>query len=180
MDELELSKIVGVGCAAMLAFVGLSVASDAIVSMDTLDEPAYAIAVAEPDEPGAAAEEEEVVSIGTLMASADAAAGEKVFRSCKACHNDAEGAPAKVGPNLYGVVGRPIASAEGFSYSAALSEKGGTWDWESINGFLHKPKEWAPGTKMAYAGVKKDEDRANLLAYLNEQSGAPIDLPAPE
>jgi len=179
MDELELSKIVGVGCAAMLAFVGLSEVSHGIVSMDDLDEPAYAIEVAEADEEEAD-EEIEVVSIGTLMASADASAGEKVFRACKACHNIADGAGAKQGPNLWGIIGRDIASDGGFSYSAALADKEGAWDWEAINGFLLDPKGWAPGTKMAYAGVKKDDARADLLAYLNEQSSAPIDLPAAE
>ena len=176
MDELELSKIVGVGCAAVLAFVGLSEVSHGIVSMDDLDEPAYAIEVAEADD----AEVEEAVSVATLMASADAAAGEKQFKACKACHNVAEGAGAKQGPNLWGIVGRDIGSAEGFSYSAALAEDDGAWDWEALNAFLLNPNGYAPGTKMAYNGLKKDPERANLMAWLNEQSSEPIPLPAEE
>lgn len=175
MDELELSKIVGVGCAAMLAFVGLSEVSHGIVSVEKLDEPAYAIEVADADGGGA---EEEVISVAALMAEADASAGEGQFRACKACHNIAEGAGAKQGPNLWGIVGRDIASADGFSYSAALSEKDGAWDWDAMNAFLLNPKGWAPGTKMAYNGIKKDGNRANLMAWLNEQSGEPIPLPA--
>lgn len=172
MDELELSKIVGVACAAMLAFVGLSEVSHGIVSMDDLAEPAYAIEVAEAEEV-----EEEVVSVAAIMASADAASGEKVFKACKACHNVAEGAASKVGPNLWGIVGRDIANVEGYTYSNVLAEMDGAWDWEALNGFLTNPKGYAKGTKMAYNGIKKDADRANLMAWLNEQSGAAIPLP---
>ena len=173
MDELELSKIVGVGCAAMLAFVGLSEVSHGIVSMDHLDEPAYAIEVAEADTD----EVEEVISVAAIMASADASAGEKQFKACKACHNIADGAGAKQGPNLWGIVGRDIAADGGFSYSAALAEKDGAWDWDALNAFLTNPKAYAAGTKMAYNGIKKDGARANLMAWLNEQSGSPIPMP---
>ena len=174
MDTLEISKVVGVGCAAMLAFVGFSEISHGLISVDNLAEPAYAIEVAEED---GAEEEVEAVSVATLMASADADAGARGFRSCQACHNIAEGAGAKQGPNLWGIVGRDIAAADGFSYSNALADKDGVWDWEALNGFLLAPKSWAPGTKMAYNGIKKDGERANLMAYLNEQSGEPIPLP---
>lgn len=174
MDELEISKVVGVGCAALLAFVGLSEVSHGVVAMHDLKDPAYAVEVAEDD---GAAEEEEVVTIAALMAGADAAAGERVFRSCQACHNVEAGAGSKQGPNLWGIMGRDIASTDGFSYSTALAEKEGPWDWEAMNAFLTDPKGWARGTKMAYNGIRKDEDRANLLAWLNEQSSEPIDLP---
>jgi cytochrome c len=174
MDELEISKFVGAGCAAMLAFVGFSEISNALVSVDNLDEPAYSIEVAEEE---GAEEEVEAVSVATLMASADASAGERTFRACQACHNIAEGAAAKVGPNLWGIVGRDIAADGGYSYSSALAGIDGAWDWEALNGFLLAPKSWAPGTKMAYNGIKKDGERANLMAYLNEQSGEPIPLP---
>ena len=173
MDELELSKIVGVGCAAMLAFVGLTEISHGVVSMDKLETPAYAIEVAE-EEGGA---EEEVVSVATIMASADAAGGKKVFNSCKGCHAAESGGAAKTGPNLWGVMGRDIASADGFGYSAALTEKDGAWDWEAMNAFLTNPKAYAKGTAMKYNGVKKDQDRANLMAWLNEQSDSAIPLP---
>jgi len=173
MDELEISKIVGAGCAAMLAFVGLTEVSHGVVSMEKLKKPAYSIEVAEADD----TEEEEVVSMAALMASADAAAGKKQFKSCKGCHNAADGKGAKQGPNLWGIVGRDIASDGGFSYSAALTEKEGDWDWEALNAFLLNPKGYAPGTEMKYKGIKKDAARADLMAWLNEQSGAPIPLP---
>jgi len=173
MDELELSKVVGVGCAAMLAFVGLTEISHGVVSMDTLDEPAYAIEVAE----GEGGAEEEVISVAAIMASADAAGGKKVFNSCKGCHSAESDGAAKTGPNLWGVMGRDIASADGFGYSAALTEKDGAWDWEAMNAFLTNPKAYAKGTAMKYNGVKKDQDRANLMAWLNEQSDSAIPLP---
>lgn len=176
MDELELSKIVGVGCAALLAFVGLSQISGGLVAMDQLDEPAYQIAVEETDE--GADEEAAPISMAALMTGADADAGARVFKKCSACHNIAEGAGSKQGPNLWAIMGRDIASVDGFSYSSSLEEKEGGWTWAEMNVFLTKPKDYASNTKMAFAGLKKDEDRANLMAWLNAQSGAPIDAPA--
>ena len=174
MDELELSKIGGVACAALLAFVGLHEISHAVVSVDTPETPAYVIVVAE--EEGDA--EEEVISIAAIMASADAVAGTKIFKKCSGCHTVAEGGKVGQGPNLWGVLGREIASDGGFGYSPALAEKkGSVWDWEAMNGFLTKPSAYAKGTKMNFAGLKKDTDRANLMAWLNEQSGAPLPLP---
>jgi len=176
MDELELSKIVGVGCAAMLAFVGLSEVSKGVVAMDSLEKPAYSLEIDEAEGSGDA--EVEVVSVATLMADADAAKGKKVFGKCAGCHNAADGKGAKTGPNLWGIMGRDIASVDGFGYSAVLTEKEGNWDWDAMNAFLTKPAAYAKGTKMKYGGLKKDADRANLMAWLNEQSGAPIDLPS--
>ena len=111
------------------------------------------------------------------MAGADAEAGAKQFKSCKGCHSINEGGPSGTGPNLWGVVGRDIASAEGFGYSDALTEKEGNWDWDALNAFLTKPSAYAKNTKMKYNGLKKDADRANLMAWLNEQSGTAIPLP---
>jgi cytochrome c len=127
---------------------------------------------------GAAAGEE--ADFDTLLASADAAAGEKVFKKCKSCHSIEKGGPNKVGPHLWGVVDRPKASAEGFAYSDALSGLGGEWTYEDLNKFLTSPKAYAPGTKMTYAGLKKAEDRAAVVAYLRENGDNPPPLPTPE
>jgi cytochrome c len=117
-------------------------------------------------------------SISALLASADAEAGSKVARKCSACHSFEEGGPNKVGPNLYDLVGREIASHEGYSYSDALSSKAGSqWDYESLAAFLTDPKAWAPGTKMSFAGVKKPEELADLIAYLRSLSANPAPLP---
>ncbi len=174
MDELELSKIVGVGCAAMLAFVGLTEVSHGIVSVDKLETPAYAIEVAEDE----GAVEEETISIAALMTGADAAAGKKVFNKCSSCHNATLDGAAKTGPNLWGILGRDIASTDGFAYSAALDGLDGDWNWENLNAFLTSPNSYAKGTKMkTFSGLKKDADRANVMAWLNAQSDAGIALP---
>lgn len=111
----------------------------------------------------------DVAAAPAAAGEGDAAAGKKVFNKCKGCHNSAAGAKAKVGPNLWGVVGKDKASDEGYSYSDALKGLGGTWTAEDLDAFLAKPKDFAPGTKMGFAGLKKDEDRANLIAWLSEQ-----------
>jgi cytochrome c len=108
--------------------------------------------------------------IASRLASADAAHGESLTRVCAACHSFDEGGPVKVGPPLYGVVGRDIASVDGFAYSDAMQGKDGAWDYDMLDHYLTNPKEWAPGTKMAYAGVKKDQDRADVIAYLRSLS----------
>jgi cytochrome c len=115
----------------------------------------------------------------TLLASADVGAGEAQFRACASCHNDAPGAAAKVGPNLFGVVGRPVASEAGFNYSGAMADHGGTWTFEELFHFLENPSGYIPGTAMSYRGMRRASDRANLIAYLNQQSANPLPLPEP-
>lgn len=114
----------------------------------------------------------------TLLASADVAAGEAQFRACASCHNDAPGASAMVGPNLWGVVGRPVAQEAGFNYSGALSAHGGNWTFEELFHFLENPRGYIAGTNMAYAGMRRATARADLIAYLNSRSENPMPLPA--
>ena len=119
-------------------------------------------------------------SILPLLASADPAAGENVAKKCAACHSFEEGGPNKVGPNLYNTLGQPIAGDGSFSYSDALAGMSGdTWDYESLNAFLAKPKDFAPGTKMSFAGLNKVGDRADLVAWMRTLSGSPVPLPDP-
>ena len=180
MDELEVSKIFGAGCAALLAFVGFGQLGSALVGVDQLDEPAYIVEVPETEEAGAAIAEIEVMPIGQLMAMAEIEDGPKVFRKCAACHKVEDGGANGVGPNLYGVVGRDIGGVEGFGYSTVLAEKDGIWDFAALDGFLEAPKKWAPGTKMGFVGLSKPGDRASVIAWLNEQSAAPLAMPAVE
>ncbi len=115
-----------------------------------------------------------------LLAAADPARGEKIFKKCKACHSIDEGGKNKVGPNLYGVTGRKIASHEGFKYSAsmqAFAAKAGNWSFANLAHFIHKPKALVTKTKMAFAGIKKDAQLADLLVYLNSQNASPLPLP---
>ncbi|MEM6465567.1 MAG: c-type cytochrome [Pseudomonadota bacterium] len=173
MDTLEITKFVGAGCGALLVFLVAQTAATGIYGhggghgagkYGEAHQNAYVIEVAEAETDTV---EEEVVELAfaDVYAAADASAGEKLWRACGACHKLEPGANG-AGPYLHGVVGRGIGSVDGFSYSGTLAEMGGEWTPEAISGFLENPKDWAPGTKMAYRGMKDIEDRANLIAYL--------------
>lgn len=122
--------------------------------------------------------EEEVVDLGTLLANADASAGERTFRRCVSCHNAAPGAGNLQGPNLWNVVGREAGTYPGFSYSAAMSAHG-PWTYEELDHFINNPRSWIEGTAMSFAGIRNEEDRADLLAYLQTLSDDPVPFPAP-
>lgn len=169
MNTMEVTKIVGAACGALLIMLLLQFGSEIIFhgggGHDDHHENAYVIEV---EEDTGQEEETEVVEIDfpALMAEADPAAGEKLFRACAACHKLEAGANA-VGPYLHGVVDRDIAGADGYAYSDALTGAEGDWTHEALSGFLENPKDWAPGTKMAYRGMKDPEDRADLIAYID-------------
>ena len=116
--------------------------------------------------------------IAFYLASADAAAGEQVFKKCTACHNADKGGANALGPNLYGMLGEPVGKGHGFAFSPALAGVGGTWNWDNMSAWLHSPKKFAPGTKMTFAGLSNPQDRANVMAFLNSRSDAPLPLPA--
>jgi cytochrome c len=126
---------------------------------------------------GGGAEAEKPIEF--YLASADPAKGAQTFKKCAACHNADKGGPNQLGPNLWGVVGAPIGEGRGFSFSSALSSKGGTWDWDNLSQWLTSPKGFAPGTKMTFAGLGDPQERANVIAYLNQQSDSPKPMPAP-
>lgn len=118
------------------------------------------------------------VPLATLLATADPAKGEQVFKKCTSCHTINQGGANGIGPNLYGTLGMSIAGHAGFAYSDTLKSMGGTWDFDKLSEFVHNPKRFAPGTKMTFAGLGNPEDRANLLVYLNAQ-GSNLPLPPP-
>lgn len=124
---------------------------------------------------GAAAAEK---PIAFYLASADPAKGEQVFKKCAACHNADKGGANALGPNLWGVLGKPHGHVPGFAYSDALKGIPGNWDWQNLSDWLHNPKKYAPGTKMTFAGLSKPEDRANIIAFLNARSDSPLPMPA--
>lgn len=183
MDSFEFNKIAGAVLGTALVVFGLNELSKIIYHPHEPEKQGYAIEVAEAAGSGEAAAEAPAApaeSLGTLLASADAAKGQTVFKACAACHDGSKGGPNKVGPNLWGIVGRMHGVHEGFAYSdamAALKDK--PWSYEALNEFLTSPKAAVPGTKMAYGGLKKDTDRANLLAYLATLSDSPVPFPAP-
>ncbi|WP_035197629.1 c-type cytochrome [Agrobacterium tumefaciens] len=182
-----MNSYVNMGVGALLGTVfvlmSVSIASEGIFQAPTPEKEGYAI-VAEASggeaagEPAAAA-----TPIAKLLASADAAKGEAVFKKCTSCHTGESGGANKVGPNLFDIVNRPIASHAGFSYSAAMKDfsKGGSvhWDYDHLSYFIEAPKKHVPGTAMGFAGVKKETERADLIAYLRTLSANPAPLPDP-
>ena len=163
-DTMTLTKIGGGVFGALLVLLLGKWAAEEIYHAEAHGEQSYVIEVET-----AEAEPEEEIDFAALMADADPASGEKVFRKCSACHkvNGEDG----VGPHLNGVVERDIAAVGGFAYSGALAGKDGAWSVEALNGFLEKPASWAPGTSMGFGGLKKPEDRADVIAYLQSTGG---------
>ncbi len=182
MDSFELNKMAGALLGTVFFVFSVGLMSDALFSKEAPEKPGYELAAAEGDAPAggeAAAAPAAAEPIAPLLAKADAAAGEAVFKKCGACHSGDKGGANKVGPNLWGIVGRPIAAHEGFNYSAGIKEfaAGKSWDYEELSTFITKPKAYIKGTAMGFAGLAKAEDRANLLAYLRTLSDSPVPLP---
>jgi cytochrome c len=181
MDSFEFNKIAGATLAAMLTAMVVGQIASALVSVHELDENVYVVRGANEEMgpvEGAAGQAE--LSIAELLAQADPAAGEKVAKKCHACHDFEKGGPNKIGPNLWGVVERAVASHPGFEYSSELQSLGGNWTFERLHQFLANPRTYAPGTKMTFAGIKNPKDRADLIAWLRQQSDNPVPLPAVE
>jgi cytochrome c len=180
MDSLEVNKAIAAVLVAGIAFMLAGLIGEALVSPKPLKQSAIKIEGAEaPAATAAAPAEAPLPPIGPLLASADPAAGEALTKKlCVACHTFNEGGKAGVGPNLYGVVGGPHAHMEGFSYSAVLKSKQGPWTFDELNQWLHKPSSYAPGTKMSFAGITNDKQRADVIDYLRTLSKSPEPLPA--
>jgi cytochrome c len=166
-DTMTLTKAVAAICGSLLLFLLFGWASEGIYGHGGHEEQAYKIDTGATEAAPAAAEP--TVPFADIYAQADAAKGEGTFRQCQACHK-VDGTDG-TGPHLNGVVGRDVASVAGFSYSDALHGLGGQWTPERLNEFLASPKDFAPGTKMTFAGLRKVEDRANLIAYLASTGG---------
>jgi cytochrome c len=177
MDSFELNKILGALLGTCLVLMVLNLGANALFAPAKLAKPGYEIAVpekeAEAGKGGPAAAEE---PIETLLASASAEKGESAAKKCAACHTFAKGEPNRIGPNLYGVVGRPKASVPGFNYSAAMKAKGGEWSIEELNTFLRNPKAAVPGTAMNFAGLPRGSERADVITFLNSRADNPAPL----
>ena len=179
MDELRLNKVfAGFLFAALLLMAGVKIA-DVMVPHQELAENAYVIEVAETTDIAAAAPVDTGPEpILALLAGADLGAGEKLSKKCSACHVFDAGGQNKVGPALWNVVNRPLGASEGYAYSDALAGFGGAWDYAALNAFLAKPKGYISGTKMNFAGLKKPQDRANLIAWMRARADSPAALPS--
>jgi len=162
MDTMTLTKAVAAVCGAFLVLLLGKWAAEALYHSGGHGEASYVIETATEETHEEVAE----VSFDEMLATADVGKGAKVFKKCAACHKLEDGANA-TGPYLYGVVGRPMATAAGFGYSAAMSGKGGEWTPEELDAFLTKPSAAVPGTSMSFSGLKKEGDRVNVIAYLD-------------
>ncbi len=178
MNSFEFNKIAAAVLIALLVAMVASLIGEALVSPSKLEKNAYVVDVSAVSAPSSDSEKEKpLASISPLLAKANPANGEIIFKKCKACHTVEKSEPPKMGPNLWGIVMNKIAHAADYAYSAVIKEKGGQWDYENLNHFLHKPREFAPGTKMTFIGIASDQDRADLIAFLRQKADTPAPLP---
>ena len=171
--------IVSIVLAVILIF-GINKITDVIFYVEKPEKSAYQVAnvttVASTTSSETSSVSSESGNIMALFASTSAAEGAKVFKKCAACHSIAEGGGNKIGPALWGVLGRAAGSIPDYKYSKAMAAHGKNWSFEEMNGFLTKPKNWIKGTKMSFAGLKKEKDRAAVILYMNENSNNPLPL----
>ena len=180
MDSFELNKIIAAVLMVALLIIGIGKISNLIFHVEKPETPGYSIEVEKVNTTNTVASSEtteEKIDIAALISMGDLATGEKVFKKCAACHSIVKGGKNNIGPALYNVVGRKIGVIEDYKYSKALVAYDKNWTFEELNGFLIKPAKWIKGTKMAYAGLRKEKDRASVIKYLNENSDSPLPLP---
>lgn len=188
MDSFEFNKIAGAVLATALGVMAISIVSEVIFHPAEAEQPGYVVAGVDPasDEHGgtagsSAGAADEVEPIAVRLQTADVEAGQRSVAKCQACHTFDEGSTRKTpGPNLWGVVDAPVAHLEGFAYSEAMMEKhdeGLTWTFENLDAFLDSPKGFVPGTAMTFVGLKRVEERTNVIAYLRTLSNSPVPLP---
>jgi cytochrome c len=173
MDD-RFNTIAGWVLFAGIVALGSSIVAGEMFKSERPEKMGYPIAGVEQEGEGGAAAEQ---PIEVYLAKADPAKGQQIFNKCMACHNAEKGGPNQLGPNLWGVLGEPIGQGKGFAFSDALSKKGGTWNWDNLSQWLTSPRNFAPGTKMTFAGLSNPQDRADVEAFLNSHSDSPQPLP---
>lgn len=179
MNSLEFNKIAAAILIALLTVKGADLISNALIHPKMLKKNAFQIegvSVA-PSTTSGQPEKKGPAPIEPLLAAADPKKGAEVFKKCTSCHTVQKGGPNRIGPDLYGIVDAPKGKHPGYTYSQAMEKKGGTWTYEDLNHWLYNPREFIPGTKMAFAGIKDDKERADVIDYLREQSDKPVPLP---
>ena len=179
MDSFELNKIIAAVLMVALLVIGISKISDIVFHVEKPEIPGYAVENEQVASNSKSTTEsvEEMINISAVMAMGDAVSGEKIFKKCAACHSIVKGGKNNIGPALYNVVGRKIGVIEDYKYSKAMSSYNKEWTFEELNGYLIKPAKWIKGTKMAFAGLRKEKDRASVILYMNSKSDSPKALP---
>ena len=180
MDSFELNKIIAAVLMVALLIIGIGKLSNVIFHVEKPETPGYSVEVEQTTVVNSQISKEpteDKIDIAALIAMGDIATGEKVFKKCAACHSIVKGGKNNIGPALYNVVGRQVAVVSDYKYSKALSAYGKEWTFEELNGYLLKPAKWIKGTKMAFAGLRKEKDRASVILYLNQNSDNPLPLP---
>ena len=179
MDSFEINKIIAAVLLIALLVIGIGKISDIAFQVDKPEKSAYKVDIQESSQTLSSTAEkiEEKVDISALLALGDVSHGEKVFKKCSACHLVNKGGENKIGPALYGVIGRKVASKQDYKYSKAMAAYDKDWTFEEMNGYLKKPQSYIKGTKMAFAGLRKEKDRASVILYLNQNSDNPLPLP---
>jgi len=180
MDSFEINKIIAAVLMVALLVIGIGKLSGIIFHVEKPKTPGYAVEVEQvvaSNNQSSSETTEEKIDISALMAMGDLATGEKVFKKCSACHSIVKGGKNNIGPALYNVVNRQVGVVNDYKYSKALAAYGKNWTFEELNGYLIKPAKWIKGTKMSFAGLKKEKDRASVILYLNQNSDNPLPLP---
>ena len=179
MDSFEINKIVAAILMVALLIIGISKLSNVLFYVEKPKSPGYAVEVeqASVTSETTSVVEEEKIDIAALMALGDISSGEKIFKKCAACHSINKGGKNNIGPALYNVVGRQIGSISDYKYSKAMIAHGKEWSFEEMNSYLIKPQAHIKGTKMAFAGLRKEKDRASVILYMNSKSNSPKPLP---
>jgi cytochrome c len=179
MDSFELNKIIAAVLMVALLVIGIGKLSNIIFHVEKPKTPGYAVEVQQATTVSSSVEAAvvEKVDIAALMAMGDITAGEKIFKKCAACHSITKGGKNNIGPALWNVVGRKTGAVTDYKYSKALASFDKEWTFEELNGYLIKPAKWIKGTKMAFAGLRKEKDRASVIKYLNQNSDNPVPLP---
>ena len=179
MDSFELNKIFAAILIVILLVFGLDAIVDRVFEVKKLENPAYKVDVEEKSMANTSETitDGEKFDVAALMSKGNLSDGEKVFKKCAACHSIKKDGRNKIGPALYNVVGRAVGGVSDYKYSKALASYGKNWTFEELNGFLIKPATYLKGTKMAYAGLKKETDRASVIIYLNQKGDNPTPLP---
>ena len=181
MDSFELNKIIGAILLTALIVIGIGKFADTLFHTEKLNESAYKVEGLEvttaSNSLSMEIKDEEKVDIGLLLAAGDIGHGEKVFKKCSACHMIASGGKNMIGPNLWGVIGRTAGSVSDYKYSKAMTAYAKQWTFVEMNSYLVKPQAYIKGTKMAFAGLRKEKDRASIILYLNSKNDNPKPLP---